>query len=75
MRGPPSPSVSASGSATRNSVRPGSRLDGNLAVVVADEAPDDVEAETGALPHRLGGEERIEDALADLLRECRRRCR
>ncbi len=42
------------------------RLDVDFAVVVADEAPDDVEAQAGALPHRLGGEERVEDALADL---------
>ena len=45
------------------------RLDLDLAVVVADQAPDDVEAQAGALPDRLGGEERIEDALADLGRD------
>ena len=33
---------------------------------MADQAPDDVEAQAGALADRLGGEERLEHALADV---------
>ena len=42
------------------------RLDSYFAVVMADETPDDIEAQTGALSHRLGSEEWVEDLLADL---------
>ena len=63
---PPAPSASASGRETRNSVRPGRRLDLDLGIVVGDQAPDDVEAQAGAFSDRLGGEERFEQALADL---------
>ena len=35
-------------------------------VVVDDQAPDDVEAEAGAFADRLGREERVEEAVADL---------
>ena len=72
---PPAPSASASGRETRNSVRPGAVSTLDLGVVVADQAPDDIEAETGALPDRLGREERFEQVLADLGRDARRRCR
>src|SRR5262245_57075197 len=44
-----------------------SRFDGNFAVIVANEAPNNVETQAGALAHWLGGHERIEDTPADLL--------
>jgi hypothetical protein len=30
------------------------------------QAPDDVQAQASAMPHRLGGEERVKDAVSDL---------
>ena len=45
---------------------PGGRVDLDLGIVVDDQAPDDIEAEAGAFPDRLGGEERLEQAPADL---------
>ena len=48
--------------------RSGLRLDADVAaVVLRDDALDDVEAEAGAEPDRLGGEERLEDARLDVL--------
>src|SRR6185312_5106369 len=47
------------------------RLDGDFAVVVTDEAPDDVEAKAGTQTDRLGGEERVEDPFADVGRNSR----
>jgi len=44
----------------------GHRLDPQVAMVLLHhDAPGDVEAEPGALAHRLGGEEGLEDAVAD----------
>jgi hypothetical protein len=40
---------------------PRARIDGNLAVVVADDLTADVEPEARSLPDRLRREERIED--------------
>ena len=57
---------SAIGSVTRNSVRPGCDSTSISPSLCSDQTPDDVEAEPGALPHRLGREERIEDPVADL---------
>src|ERR671924_1602059 len=44
------------------------RFDPDVAVVAPDDdAPGDVEAEPGALPDGLGGEERLEDPAADVV--------
>ena len=45
------------------------RVDRDAAVVVPQQPLDDVEAEPGALADRLGGEEGIEDAVADRRRD------
>ena len=46
----------------------GLRFEGDRAVVVAHEAPGDVEPEASALSHWFGGEEWIEDSVANLVR-------
>ena len=43
------------------------RVDLDLGVVVADQAPDDIEAQPRALADLLGGEERLEHARADVI--------
>ena len=49
---------------------PGYRLGPQVAVVpVHHDPPRDVEPETGALADRLGGEERLEDPLPDVVRD------
>jgi|SRR5947209_20518777 len=42
------------------------RLDRDFAIIVAHQAPHDVEAQSRAKAHRLGCEKRVENALADL---------
>jgi hypothetical protein len=41
-------------------------IDIDLAIIVGDEAVDDVETEAGALADGLGREERVEDPFADI---------
>src|SRR6202034_1589846 len=54
----------------------GNRLYVQIPVVLVDhDPPGDVEPEPGALAHRLGGEERLGDTGADLLRAARGRVR
>ena len=54
----------------------GHRLHRQVAVVLLDhDPPGDVQPEAGALPDRLGGEERFEDAPDDVVRDARDRCR
>ena len=53
----------SSGSRTMNRVSPGLGLDPQVAVVLFDDdPPGQIQAESGALAERLGGEERREDA-------------
>ena len=56
-----------SGRHTMNRVSPGLRLTRDVAVVLLhDDPPGQVEAESGALAERLGGEERREDPVDDV---------
>ena len=51
-------------------VSPGTEIDLEVAVVLVDhDPPGDVQAEPGALADRLGGEERLEDPVPDVLRD------
>src|SRR4029079_15766100 len=44
------------------------RLDYDVAVVAANQLSRDVQTEAGSLPDRFAGHERIEDAIADVVR-------
>src|SRR5438270_9208102 len=49
----------------------GARLEFDISIVPTDEPPRNVEAKTGALTDRLGGEERIVNLLGDRSRNAR----
>ena len=65
------PFASAIGSDTRNSVRPGVDSTSISASLCLNQSSDDIEAQAGAFPDRLGSEERFEQAAADLGRNAR----